>query len=190
MVGARHVPAAPRQARFRAPQLRRGRLPSSLSPPLADAQLDRPPGVTWQCGQRVERALFASRKQPVALCVDRAPEPRRPCRRMPREVRESSCTAADKEDVCELSLAVVGEGWRVAPELVADAPSGFSPAVELEVEDDLPSGEEVTAESVRPNGSAQRTLRGSLSAPAPQAFLGACAGRSRSAGRIRPLPPP
>src|SRR6266508_3508527 len=173
MVGVRRAPAAPRRARFRAPQLRRGRLLSSLSPPLADAQLDRPPGVTWQCGQRVERPLFAARKQPVALCVDRAPEPRRPCRRLPREVRESSCTAADKEDVGELSLAVVGEGWRVAPELVADAPSGLSPAVELEVEDDLASGEEVTAESVRPNGAAQRPLRGSLSARAPQAFLAA-----------------
>src|SRR5712691_11737666 len=117
MAGARRAPAAPRRARFRGPQLRRGRLPSSVSPPLANAQLDRPPGVTWQCGQGVERALLAARKKPVALCLDRAPEPRRPGRRLPREVRESSSTAADKEDVCELALAVVGESRRVAPQI-------------------------------------------------------------------------
>lgn len=43
--------------------------------------------------------------------------------------------------------------------------------VELEEEDDLASGEEVTAESVRPNGSSQRPLRGSLTAPAPQTLV-------------------
>jgi hypothetical protein len=109
---------------------------------------------------------------------------------MPCEVREPTCTATDEQDVRKLALLVVCECRRIAPQLVADPSRGLGPAVELKVEDDLASAEEVAAEAVRANGSAQRPLGGSLATPAPKSLVGASqASFDESIEEARDRPP-
>ena len=107
----------------------------------------------------------------VALTVSRAPEPRRPGRRLPGEIGEPTGTAADEEHVYERALLIVGERERVAAQLVADAAPWLGAAVELEMEEDLSAAEEVAAESIRTHRTAEGTFGASLTEPAPEPLV-------------------